>query len=271
MNDMMQKIYRGLPWLSIGQATDWLRIITRAPVTEDIIISYCAARLLDVSINVGFGRSGTDESDWSCDVVASGYHRMESPEIFAMPRDLRGTTIDLFGHVTGKLPDGSLSCRQIRWFTAASIEDYSLAFQSPHIEALGEKINADELAATASDIEAFKIAAESHRAEKERATLELHEAIREIGELRDEIAALKEKPVATQSLKKSAYLVIAGVIDYTVNTRRTSHTQETIVASIAAKEWPGAGESTIKHLIADAKKTAKESDKEVRSLIAPGA
>ncbi|MEB0026394.1 hypothetical protein QN375_11505 [Pseudomonas sp. MH9.2] len=265
---MMRKIYKSLPWLNLSQTADYLRIITGAKVTEDIVLCYCAARSIEVFINVGMGCFGTDDDDWDRDVAASGYHRLDNPEILTLKPGLQGACLCLQGEVMVFGQDGRNTKEQLKWFTAANVDDYSLAFQNFHVEALGDTINADELAATATEVEKFKTAAENHRRGKEQVQLELQGAIAEIGDLRCEISRLHDiSAQASESPKKSAYLVIAGMCDYIINSSRSNHTQETIVAEIVDKGWHGAGETTIKHLLADSKKFAEQAELAARSRV----
>lgn len=263
---MMRKIYKSLPWLNLSQTASYLCIITGAEVTEEIVLCYCATYSLEVFINVGTNCSGADDADWNRDVVASGYHRMENPEILTLKPALQGACLSLYGSVTVFGAKGQSSREQIRWFTAARIDDYSLAFQTTLVEALGDKINADELAATALEVEAFKLAAENHRKEKEKAQLALFKAEAEIGDLKDKISKLNDAVTqSSESPKKSAYLLIAGMCEYIIKTTRSTHTQETIVAAITDKGWRGAGETTIKHLLAESKKVAEQAESVAKS------
>lgn len=262
----MDKVYRLLPWLRLDQAADWLRSLTKVGITEDILLSFCEAGRISVYINVGGGCSGNDEETWERSVSGSGYHLLENPEILRSKAGTR-VTFKLLGKVMVFELDDSINHAEIRWFTIAQFEDFAPVFKSPHIQALADLINAEELAAEARKIQEYQRAANQFRAEKEQALLSLHHANEELGELRDQLARLQElsNSQAVGTPKRSAYLLIAGMVEYITTTSRNRHTQETIIAEVAAKGWAGAGETTLKHLIADAKKMAREADSVAQS------
>lgn len=262
----MDKVYRLLPWLRPDQAADWLRSLTKANITEDIVLSFCEAGRIPVYVNVGSGCSGNDEESWVKNVSGSGYHLVENPEVL---RSKFGTqvTFQLLGRVMIFELDSSINHAEIRWFTTGQFEDFAPVFKSPHVQALADLINAEELAAQARKIEEYQQVADQFRAEKQQALLSLHQANEQLGELMDELARARERceQQSVESPKKSAYLLIAGMVEYITTTTRNRHTQETIIADVAAKGWAGASETTLKHLMADAKKVARDAESTAQS------
>lgn len=264
----MDKVYRLLPWLRLDQAADWLRSLTRVNITEDIVLSFCEAGRISVYVNVGSGCSGNDEETWTKEVSGSGYHLLENPDVLRSRPGVQ-VTFQLCGKVMIFESDKSINHDEISWFTTGQFEDFAPVFKSPHIQALADLINAEELAAEARKVEEFQRIADQLRAEKQQALLCLHDANEQLGELRDELARARElsEQQGTESPKKSAYLLIAGMVEYITTTTRNRHTQENVIAEVAAKGWAGASESTLKHLMADAKKVARDAENAAQSKV----
>nr|WP_314487853.1 hypothetical protein [uncultured Pseudomonas sp.] len=262
----MDKVYRLLPWLRLDQAADWLRSLTQVAVNEDIVLSLCEAGRISVYVNVGSGCSGNDEETWTKEVSASGYQILENPEVLRSKSSAQ-VSFQFLGKVMIFESDNSINHAEIRWFANAPFEEFSPVFKSADVQALADLINAEELAAEARKIEEYQRLADQLRAEKQQALLSLHQANEQLGVLEDELARSRE--LAEQQLasspKKSAYLLIAGMVEYITTTTRHRHTQETIIAQVSAKGWAGASETTLKHLMAEAKKVAKDAESTVFS------
>lgn len=257
----MDKVYRLLPWLSLDQAVDWLQRLTSTAITREILLSLCEAGRSEIYINVGAGCTGVDDQSWILDVTASGYHRVTNPTVLCSTPPATSSLV-LFGPVMWFEEDSSICRKEIDWFSSGLSGELCLVFKNAHVVALADMINAEELAAKDREVRAHQEAAERHRVEKEAAQLALHEAQADNSELRDLIANLRQSDVdrETEKPKKSAYLAIAGLLDLLLDHDRPRYTQASAVAAISEKCWTAAGETTLNHLFADAKKVARDAE-----------
>lgn len=258
----MDKVYRLLPWLSLDQAVDWLRRLTKAEITSDILLCLCEAGRTQAYVNVGTGCSGTDEDSWLLSVHASGYHSVTNQEQlrFALKDQQK---LLLYGQVMVFAENGDISKREIHWFPSFPCESIHPVFKSAHVQALADTINAEELAEKELEIEAIRASLAKYRMEKETALLELHNALAENCELRDKLAQVNEiaaQATPAESPKTSYQLAIAGLLTLLLDNARPRYNQGSAATAIGDKGWPGASATAMNHMFAEANKTAKEAE-----------
>jgi hypothetical protein len=134
----MEKLYKQLQWLDIGQAVNFLQLLTNTPLSENELLQLGRSRQLDVYIDIDPRGLTGKNSDNKEQVTLTGMQQVLNPDkAFEQSEDQTCAVLKLGdAHWIGLLP---------RWSQKA-------VFKSADIQALADKMNEVTEQAKATDL-----------------------------------------------------------------------------------------------------------------------
>lgn len=239
----MEKIYRLLAWLDIGQAVDWLQDLTATNLTDRDLLALCASRRCAVYTSAD-GIAGHDEA---AEVVGQGIQRVCNP--LALIRAGTETTAELTFEGPVFLDDEDRDADGdgfwAVWWASTPLRGRRALFRPDDIRDLADKING--------------VGGDTARAELEdlRQQLEQERAARQAAEQRAEQAESEAKP--------SHLLAIAALLELLKAPaefpRPQGMNQEAIKGAILAQfPWRGLGKRSLEDIFAAANKAKTDAE-----------
>lgn len=160
----MEKLYRQLPWLDMGQALDYLQRLTNTPITEQGLLQLGRSRRVDVYVEIDpRGLTGT-ASDTKEEVTLIGMQQVLNPDMAFEQGQEQTCAVLKHGdaHWIGLLPS---------WSQKA-------LFKSADIQTLAAKMNDKEERSDAAELEGLRqqlelVQANLEEAKASRETLHL--------------------------------------------------------------------------------------------------
>ncbi len=290
----MEKVYRLLPWLDIGQAVDWLQDLTTTDLTERDLLALCASRQCSVYTSA----DGIAGYDYASEVVGQGIQRVCNP--LALIRAGTETTAELTFEGPVFLDDEDLDTGEngfwAVWRASTPLRGRRALFRPGDIQALADAMNGAGMDEGRTELEDLRQQLEQERTarqaaeqraeqaemsvedekadaehwwnlcEKERQCREAAQA--EADHWRQQLEYAREATeLAEAEAKPSHLLAIAALLELLLDGSRPRYTQGSAADAIEARhpDWRGSSASQLTKLFAMAKTAAKEADKAARA------
>ena len=191
----MEKLYRQLRWLDIGQAVNYLQCLTATPLSERELLQSGRSRLIDVYVEIDpRGLTGTT-SDNKKKVTLTGMQQVLNPDE-ALERGADQTC-------------AVLKHGDVHWIGLLPSWSQKALFKSEDIQTLADKMNEVVGQAAGTELEDLRRELEQERARREAAEADA-------AELRQALQAEEEKPLDRReraSFERLLY-VLAKDADY---------------------------------------------------------
>lgn len=275
----MEKVYRLLSWLDIGQAVDYLQDLTATNLTAADLLSLCTSRQCAAYTSVE-GIAGFDSNH---EVIGNGIHRVLSPQILIRAGTATTAELALEGPVFLTDSDDEEESFWAVWHANTSLRNCEALFKPADIQALAAKMNGAPEQLNQSELEDLRRQLREEKAKRkverehwqrlyqhqrsveEHLTEQLNQAESVIEYARKHAAQAKAEAEAAEADPKPSHLLaIAALLELLKapadRPRPQGMNQEAIKAAILEQfPWRGLSRRSLEDIFAAANKAKADA------------